>query len=407
MGKINSQTMKENNVRLLLNTVRKSGPISRSALARLLGLTSPAVTNIVSALLQDRLLIETGYTDSRLGRKPVLLDINPGVRHLLGMVLTTEAATVILTDFQAKILYRAQRPISPLSGKETILATLIACARECIQQTGIGPGQILALGIAAPGPMDTRRGLLVNPPNFQDWHNVPICAIMEEALGIPAILDKETNAAALAEYYFGTPEEFKTMFYILLLQNSIGGSMMLNGKVVHGFEDGAGDIGHMQVDLNGPRCSCGRYGCLECIACGDALTTQARSRIKSMNNVSLQIPCTAESLTLEDIFRFGNQGVPLFEEIVNHAARMIAAAIGNVISIISPSLVVVGGTLPAISPTLVDRIRTYIQSRQYPDCAKRIRIEHSTLGESGCALGAVMLALDAYQTTLCSSSEDA
>ena len=104
MGKINSQTMKENNVRLLLNTVRKSGPISRSALARQLGLTSPAVTNIVSALLQDRLLIETGYTDSRLGRKPVLLDINPGVRHLLGMVLTTEAATVILTDFQAKIL---------------------------------------------------------------------------------------------------------------------------------------------------------------------------------------------------------------------------------------------------------------------------------------------------------------
>lgn len=402
MRKINNQTMRVNNVQMILNAVRKNGPVSRSSLAQTLGLTSPAVTNIVSSLIQDGLLMETGRTDSALGRKPVLLNINPSVRYLLGMVLTTEEISVVLTDFAAQILYREKRQINPLSGREVILAALIDCAKTCVWQTGIQKEQVLGIGIAAPGPLDTKRGMLLNPPNFPDWHNVPICRIMEEALDLPAVLDKETNAAALAEYFFGIREEFKTMFFVLLMSNSIGGSIMLNGSVLHGFEDGAGDIGHSLVDINGPLCACGQYGCLERVACGDALVNKAKARLKSMNNVKLPVPCDVENLTLEDVFRFSNMGIALFEEIVDYAARMIATAIGNVISILSPSLVVVGGTLTAADSTLVSRIRTYVQSRSYPSCVQRIRIEPSRLDGEVCARGAAMLAIDAFQTSLCS-----
>lgn len=404
MRKINNQTMRENNVRMLLNTIRKSGPVSRAELAKGLGLTSPAVTNIVSGLLRDGLLVETGLSDAALGRKPILLGINPSVRSVLGMVFTTESATVVLSDFSANILCREERAISPMAGKNAILATLIDCAKTCMWRTSTRREQILGIGIAAPGPMDTRAGVLVNPPNFPDWHNVPICAIMEDALGIPAVLDKETNAAAMAEYYYSVQEEFKTMFYILLLKNSIGGSVMLGGGVVHGFEDGAGDIGHMLVDINGPRCSCGQFGCLECIASGNALLSEARARLKSMSNASQPVPCRAESLTLEDVFRLSAAGDPLFREVVDRAARMIAVAVGNVVSLISPSLVVVGGTLTDLCPALVPSIRSYVHSRSYPECVKRIRIEPSALGDSGSALGAVVLALDAFQTRLATSA---
>lgn len=402
MRKINNQTMRINNVQMILNAVRKSGPVSRSSLAQMLGLTSPAITNIVSGLIQDGLLIEIGRTDSAMGRKPVLLDINPSVRYLLGMVLTTEEVSVVLTDFSSQIVHQEKRQINPLLGQDAILAAMIECARTCIRQKGVQKEQILGIGIAAPGPLDTKRGVLLNPPNFPDWHDVPICRIMEDALDLPAVLDKETNAAALAEHFFGTSEEFKTMFFVLLMGNAIGGSVMLNGDVVHGFEDGAGDIGHSLVDINGPLCACGQYGCLERVACGDALVNKAKARLKSMNNVKLPVPCDVENLTLEDVFRFSNMGIALFEEIVDYAARMIATAIGNVVSILSPSLVVVGGTLTAADPTLVSRIRTYVQSRSYPSCVQRIQIEQSRLGGEVCARGAAMLAIDAFQTSLCS-----
>ena len=402
MRRINNQTMRENNVQIILDEVRRHGPVSRTTLAQELGLTSPAVTNIVAGLMQDGLLLESGRTDSAVGRKRVLLDINPSIRYLLGMVLTTEEVSVVLTDFSARIVRQEKRRISPLSGKDTILAAMIDCARNCIWQTGTPKEQILGIGIAAPGPMDTRRGVLLNPPNFPDWHDVPICSIMENALGLPAILDKETNAAALAEYYFGTDEEYRSMFFILLLSNAIGGSLMLNGEVFHGFEDGAGDIGHSLVDINGPLCACGQYGCLERVACGDALVNKAKARLKSMNNVKLPVPCDVENLTLEDVFRFSNMGVALFEEIVDYAAQMIATAIGNVVSILSPSLVVVSGSLTEEDPTLVSRIRTYVHSRSYPSCVQRIRIEASKLGDMGCARGAAMLAINAFQGSLCS-----
>ena len=224
---------------------------------------------------------------------------------------------------------------------------------------------------------------------------------MEDALGIPTVLDKETNAAALAEYYFGLKEEVKTMFLMLVWRNSIGGSVMFNGNVLHGFEDGSGDIGHSLVDINGPLCSCGRYGCLERVASGNALVNRAKAKLRSMNNMKLPVPCVADDLTLDDIFKFSNLGIPLFEETVDYAAQMIATAIGNVISILSPSLFVIGGPLTVMSPTLVSKIQTYVHNRSYPESVKRIRIESSTLGDAGCARGAVMLALDKYQTRLC------
>ena len=404
MKHINNQTMRENNIRIILNTIRKNGEVSRTDLAHQLGLTSPAVTNIVAALIQDGLVLETGRSDSALGRKPVLLSINPAVCYLLGMVLTTEGITVVISDFSANILHTVHRAIDPLAGSELIIALMVDGAKQCMAEVGAQTQQILACGIAAPGPLDVRSGMLLNPPNFPSWRNVPICKMIEDALGIPAVLDKETNAAAMAEYYFGLTEEYKTMFLMLIWQDSIGGSILYNGNVLHGYADGAGDIGHSLVDINGPLCSCGQYGCLERVASGRALVQEAQAKLKSMRNMNLPLPCSVDDLTMEDIVRFANMGTPLFEEVMNHFAQMVAVAIGNVISLLSPSLFIIGGSETFVDRRLVNKIADYVHSRSYPQCVKDIRIECSRLGDSGCARGAVMLALDQFQTSLCSHS---
>ena len=136
MKHINNQTMRENNIRIILNTIRKNGEISRTDLAHQLGLTSPAVTNIVAALIQDALVLETGRSDSALGRKPVLLSINPAVCYLLGMVLTTEGITVVISDFSANILHTVHRAIDPLAGSELIIALMVDGAKQCMAEVG-------------------------------------------------------------------------------------------------------------------------------------------------------------------------------------------------------------------------------------------------------------------------------
>lgn len=400
MYRINNQTMRENNIQIILNTIRKEGSISRSDLAARLGLTSPAVTNIVSALIKEGLLVETGRQDSALGRKPILLSINAQKSYLVSLMFTTECVRAMLCDFAVRPLHTEEHILNPDASREEIVERLVGCVSDCIENSGVDRSKIMAIGIAAPGPLDVQEGQILCPPNFPELRNVPICEIMSRAFGIPAALDKETNAAALAEYVFGDIGEDQTAFAMLLMCNSIGGSVVHGGKVMHGFADGAGDIGHSLVDINGPRCSCGQYGCLERVACGDALVSRASSKIKAMNNVRITVPYDADALTLEDIFRYSDANVSLFKETVDYAARMIATAIGNVVSIVSPGVVMIGGAMVDMDRNLLPKIREYVHSRSYPDCVKNIRIEKSRLGADACLQGAAILAINRYQRNL-------
>ena len=153
MKKINNHTMKENNMCILLNTVRKKGPISRVYLARELGLTSPAITNIVSDLISSNLLMEVGTSDfNSVGRKPILVAINPKACYVMGIVLTTESITVVIGNFNVTPIYQHVTPIKPLFGRDQIITLMISDLQNALNETGLDKSQILGLGISAPGP---------------------------------------------------------------------------------------------------------------------------------------------------------------------------------------------------------------------------------------------------------------
>ena len=393
MGKINNDTMRENNISLVLNTMRRAGSISRAQLAKQLHLTSPAVTNIVSNLIARGMVRETGCAQSAHGRKPISVSIDPGACRVLGMVISTDGVSVSLADFAANLLFTVTRPLELLGDAQCILSAAADCARDCIRESGVDPRRILSMGIAAPGPLDVARGVMLDPPNFPNFHNVPICRRLEEALGIPTVLDKESNAAGLAEYYYSSQQEVQTVFSLFLLSHSIGGGLLLNGRIVHGFSDGVGDIGHIMVDSNGPLCSCGQYGCLEAVATADAVVHQLREQLED--------PEHADALTFEEVVRLSRENVPPYRQALDRAVDRIAVALGNVISIISPEMIQIGGPMADLCPELVDQLRSTIQARVYPRSCSRIRVEKSRLGTEAFPRGAVMLALSAHQTLLC------
>ena len=405
MKKINNRTMKENNIRILLNTIRRKGPISRSELAKELGLTSPTITSLSAELIEKHVILETGRIENQpTGRKPIMLSINPTACHVLGLVMTNTRITVVAGDFAGTICYRHWTEIEPSLGKDWILSIMIRELQAAIVSIGVPKDQILSIGVSAPGPLDSAAGVLCAPPNFPDWRNVPICSILEEATGIPAVLDKESNAAALAEYYASDESDVPT-FYILLLRNSIGGCPMENGKILRGFKDYSGDIGHMLVDINGPRCTCGQFGCLECMASGNALVRRAQAELKSLQNRSCEVDYDIESLSLEQIVEYARQGVPLFSEILDDAARMLALAIGNIILILGPKRFILGGSFLNLYPEFLDQVAAQVHTRSYPYYISEIQIERSRLGSDWCTRGALMLALDRCQQWLCGEEE--
>lgn len=404
MGKINNNTMRENNICLVLNTIRKSGSISRAELAKQLNLTSPAVTNIVGNLISRGMVQETGLTQSSHGRKPIAVSIDPEACRVLGAVISTDGVSVSLADFSARILYTESRPLDLMGDSQSILSTVLECTQACIAGSGADPSRILSMGIAAPGPLDTENGIMLDPPNFPYFHNVPICQILEDTLHIPTVLDKDANAAGLAEYYLSDHQEAQTVFSLFLLSHCIGGSLLINGEIFHGFSDGVGDIGHITVDSNGPRCSCGRYGCLESVATADAVIRQIQSRLKLTGLHRVPDDFDIDGLTLQEAIRLSREGVPLFRQAVDQAIDMIAVALGNVISLISPDMIQIGGPIVELYPELVDQLRSCICSRSYPQSCSRIRLEASQLGARCFAEGAVMLALTTYQSLLLSDT---
>ncbi len=402
MRKINSQSMRENNTRMILHKIRKNSVMSRVELAKELDLTSPAITYIVSDLLKNNVLSETGSMESSKGRRPVMLSLNPDACRVMGVLLTTESVSVILTDYCANILARSTSYVGGVTTREGIIELLLDCCRKCIEQCGAKSQDILAIGLAMPGTLDTRTGMLIAPPNFSMLHNVNICKIVEDALGIPAVLENETNAASLAEYHFAMEEEFKTIFYLMLFKGSVGGSIMIDGNIAHGFYDGAGEIGHSLVDINGPLCTCGQYGCLERVASGDAMLKEAKALLKSMRNANVDCPYTIDDLTLEDVFSLAKSGVHMFSSVVDNAARMYAAALGNLISFISPSKIIIGRTGKSFPTSFVEKIKEYVHGRSYPSHIKDVEITQSKLGDEACVLG---VAIEKHQLGLCKRNE--
>lgn len=403
MRRINSQVMKNYNALLIIRTIRQNAPISRTELTRRVGLTTASVINITNALTEAGILVQVGLANGTAqGRKAVMLDVNPDAAYIVGMELNTEAITVGVSNFGGTMFDCVRTPISSYEGCENILNKIVSTVEACLQKSGVDRSKVLGMGMALPGPLDSEKGIMINPPNFPDWNNVPIKDILEKRLGLHICCDRETNDAALAEYHLGAAAGYKTVFFISLFKLGIGGGVIANGNVLHGFCDGAGEIGHTTVDPAGIQCTCGNYGCLEAMVSGKALVSRAQQLYKLNVNCGATPGFDVESLKLEDIFRLSAAGDEVCMQVVKQAAAYISIALGNVINLCSPELIVLGGTMTAMSPQLVQLVREHIKAKRYPRHSREIRVIEASFGDMTFVRGAIVQALNTFMPDLIS-----
>lgn len=379
MQKINSQDMRRHNVQLIINTIRQLGPVSRTELRDRVGLTAATVINITNDLLERNIIVQEGLaTGSSKGRKALMLNVNPTAFYILGVSLTTRRLSVGLADFRGNIVDSVDVSIRNTITPEQTVELIAEKSRILVQSYDVPQEKLVGMGVAAPGPLDADSGLITVPPDLPNWRNVPLQKLLEERLQIPVRVANESNAAALAEYDAGDNKEF--VFFIGLFHMGVGGGLVLDGNPLLGFHGSAGEVGHIVVQPGGRMCGCGSRGCLEAMISEDALLEAAAQ-------------AGAEGITLEELFARSREKDPVCYGVVLKAAEYLNMAICDVVHMVSPSRIVLGGPLADMAPQLADLAFQMVHSRSYPHNYSDIHLQLSSFGSQVFLQGAVCTAV--------------
>ncbi len=392
----NHSSVKRSNRATIFRAIRALGPIARIALARQTTLNAGTVTNIVDELLDAGLVSETGQGVSRVGRRPVLLEVNPTARYAIGIDIARDAISGAIVDLAGHQHCHLHEAAGPWLTGETVLAATCAMIERLLAAFSETSGAALVgIGIGAVGPLSVRSGRFLAPHSFGSWQDLDLLSQIQARFGLPTVVDNNGNTSALAELWFGAGQGIDN-FVFLSLGTGVGGGLVLDGELYRGEHDIAGELGHLSIDANGPRCACGNYGCLEMYASVPRVLAAARAALATgePSTIRARVRPGAEP-TLAAIIAAARDGDPLAGRVLADATRALAAGLVTIINSFDPRLVLLGRELASAGDILLDPVRAEVRRRVFPALRDTVRIEATTLTDAP-TIGAAALALQGF-----------
>lgn len=273
---------------------------------------------------------------------------------------------------------------------------IIETIEESIKKAG--SPEIIGIGVGAPGPVDTKNGIIINTPNL-GWKDFPIVDTLSKHFSIPVFLDNDVNLGTYAEWLLGNNKDAKHVVGVFP-GTGIGGGLIINRKIVHGASGGAGEIGHMTMQIDGPLCGCGKRGCLEALASRIAIMKEISALILRGESEYLyeKVGTDVSKIRSSVIAEVIENGEKKVENIVRKAAFLTGVAIANLINILSPELIILGGGLiEALGKIYEEEIQRAVKEHAMPFLRKKVVIEIGKLGDDAVALGAALLCVKKYE----------
>ena len=274
-------------------------------------------------------------------------------------------------------------------GPDAVITRMVESVRAVTEDR-----TVLAVGISTPGPTRTFEGIVTTPPNLPGWHNVPLARLISERLNLPAWIENDVNAGALAEHRLGAGRGFQHVIMVAP-GTGVGGGLVLDGKLYRGASGGAGEVGHMQIDPRGPRCGCGRYGCLEALASGRALGEQARAIAESEPDgiVARLASQEKEEPDARILDLAAEQGDESAINALLQAGMYFGSGLTNLIDVFNPQVIVIGGSLRK-SALYYQTALNSAKQHAFPQHAADVTIVEAELGDNAPAIGAAIVAWD-------------
>ncbi|MFE9025893.1 ROK family transcriptional regulator [Streptomyces iakyrus] len=367
-GGANLLALRSHNAALVLDLLRAAGDegISRLELAERTGLTPQAVSKITARLREDGLAAEAGRRASTGGKPRTVLRLVPEAGHAVGIHLDRDEVRAVLVDLRGTVVGERRAALDLGAGAEAVLGAV----RETVAGVpAAGPGgegnasrqgparsgrarpdpTLLGVGVALPGPLDHARGVLHRVTGFPEWDGFPLRDALAERLGVPVVVDKDTNAAALGLAAGGQGGSFA----YLHLGTGLGAGLVIGGRVHRGARTGAGEFGHQVIQLDGPPCTCGNRGCVEALCLGSVERGDLRE-----------------------------------------AARVLGAGAANLVGLLDIDVVLLGGRTVAAAPeTFTDGVGAVLEARARRTGQDAVPVRVATGGGGAVAVGAAELVL--------------
>ncbi len=314
-------------------------------------------------------------------------------KYVLAMDLGGTNFRLAAIDSKGKIFGRLKRSTDVKKGREKVLASLIGALEELKNTCNKGGNRCVAIGIGVPGAIDLKKGVVTQSPNIPDLDGFNIRNYIQRKMNFPVALDNDANVAALGERWVGAGKGTDNLI-MLTLGTGVGGGIVLDREVWHGVEGMAGELGHITVWPNGPRCQCGNHGCIETYSSATGIVRMATRALKSGKRTSMRKMCNGnpKNLTGRMVTIAAKGGDKVALEVLHEAGRCLGIVIADLINALNVELVVVGGGVTAGWNCFADVIRSEVKLRAFRIPAERAKIVRARCGDNAGLYGAAYMA---------------
>lgn len=353
------------NVQHVLDVLRSDGPSSQAAIARRTGLAPATVNNIITALRAD------GVADIQwINGREALVQLVPKQGAIVSICAGPECVQGSVFNFAKGVRTNRTRELLKDDRPGASPEAAIELIRELASDAGVAVSDLAGVSIAIQAPIDRVSGSIAPwaANRMPAWRNVPIAQVIKDALGVPVVVDNDANLAALAEWTWGSGRGSDCFLYVTC-SVGIGGGLVIDGKIHHGGNGMALEIGHIVIEQTGPVCFCGSRGCLSTLA-------SERSILSALQGSE------SPKRSLVEVIESAKDGDPACQRVLYEAGRNLGRALANMSKILAPSVVAVGGVLSEAGPLVFDSLNSSIEENNVPAFCPSIKFKRALVADA-------------------------
>ncbi len=383
----------------MLDLIRRLGPTSKSELAERSGLAVSSVLNILASLSRRGLIREVGFGPSTGGRPPTLIELDPDAHFAIGVNIRPTHVEAVLIDLVGDIRSETMLPAQGGHDPESVAGTVVEAVGQVIRFGRVDLARVLGVAVGCPGPVTGGR-TVVGTPGLLGWEGVQLADRLEQLLGLPVMLENDANLGALGEYRHGAwakQEQHGSLVY-LYADHGVGSGIVIDGSLYRGVDGAAGEIGHTVIDVDGPACVCGSYGCLEAVASVGAIIrrTIAASKLGGTTSLVEDLGGDWDAVSFEAVMEAVDRQDPIATTAVDEAVAYLAICVSNLCRQFRPDIIVVGGQLFEHGGTTFDRLKAALQRRPAFFGMTMVPVVLGDLGARAACVGAATLVLENF-----------
>ncbi len=383
----NPEDMQRFNRSLVLRILSKRVTCTRSEIAESTELAPASITKIISSMIEAGIVHEGAPTTGKMGRRSISISLNRDICKLIAVKIARKSFDVAVFRFGGEMVEQYSQKIDVLQGADYAMAQIKQAAERFVKKYP----DVRAMGVAVPGPYMRNLGRIAIMSEFSGWDKVDIRDEFANAFNMPVSIEHDANASALAEWQFGGPDIDEGLMVSFLASEGIGAGAIDSGQLLLGVNGVAGEVGHMSINVDGPKCVCGNCGCLELYCSALSFARWVRDDLRNHPESSLN---NEQDITAEVIFEHMRRGDAFAIAEVKKVGAYVGYGMANLVYLYNPHEIVMTDIMTGGGELLLDAARETVRSRTLPILSENLTIRATTLEHDSILMGAAALAME-------------